>query len=49
MEKIYFLKFDYPEINQVVYDFKINCFKIQYKIDSNTNNRKAYYISLSKR
>lgn len=47
--KLSFLKFDYPEINQAVYDFKINCFKIQEKIASNRNNRKAYSVSLSKR
>lgn len=46
--KLPFLKFDYPEQNQMVYDFKINNFKIQEKVASRRINRKAYTVSISK-
>lgn len=46
--KLPFLLFEYPQQNQIVYDFKINNFKIQEKVASKKINRNAYTISLFK-
>jgi hypothetical protein len=47
--KLNFLNFEYPTQNQLVYDFKINNFKIQEKVASKRINRNAYAVILAKK
>ncbi len=47
-KKIDFIKFSYPDENQIVYDFKINNFKIQEKVSTKPKTKNNFVVALHK-